>query len=456
MHYVFYDFETSGTDLLDQILSFAFVITDEDYQEEDRLIGTIKLNKTQWPNPQAILTNKLNLDTLDASGYPEWVAAEHIHTFLNNQIQKHTQITLIGYNSSHFDWEFLKNIFIRYGLSPYFMGRISHIDLLYVVRQCYFEHHNTFTLPLKRSQSGQMHVSMTLEAVSETLKLRTQKQSHEALDDVQLCIQLCENLTRNWKASLTPSHYHNLAQCAPFKLYRQKTLHFAEKGTEPEPYSWKYWMPITQEKNGGLALDLEKWISQGYTTPETAIKYTNQTRHEMRLEEVDTNDTPDIYTEAYTSALAIPEIKTLTIAQHFEAPLDWDIAYQLHALGFKRIDTLRHYILQLIKNPDTHVETVKQLWAARKDIKDTYLIQLLNRAYLNIHPNPKKEHYMRYIRARYMTGTMYRNPSDVPNLAEDLVWAEAEKETADNDLHPVLAALCNHYYHFLGEFEVGP
>jgi len=453
MRYVFYDFETSGTDLLDQILSFAFVVTDLAYKVEDSLSGTIKPNRTQWPHPQAIFTNKLNIETLNATGIPEWEASEAIHRFLQKHIQTHQRITLIGYNSAHFDWEFLKSLFIRYGLSPYFMGKIRHIDLLYMVRQCYFHHSDTFQLPHSTATNGHTYTSMTLENVANTLGILSEKQQHDAIADVLLCIKLAEELEKRWQSSPQHSHYHNLSQCTPWQIYRQKTAHFAERPEDLEPFTWKYWVPLIQEKNGGLALDLDRWITQGYEFPEKAIKYTNQTRHEMCLETVNEADLPEIYHAAYTKALSTPELLTLTMADYFSTPPDWDIAYQLHALGFKRIETLRYYILQLIKNPDSHVTTVSKLWAEKKEDKDVYLIQLLNRAYLEIHPTPKHAHLMKYMQARYVDGNMYRNPTDQPDMQKDIAWVENKLTSCDAETAEALYPLLAYYQNFMTVFE---
>lgn len=454
MRYVFYDFETSGTDLLDQILSFAFVVTNPTYKIEDSLMGTIKPNRTQWPHPQAIFTNKLNIETLATVGTPEWEAADIIHRFLQKQIKDHQHITLIGYNSAHFDWEFLKSLFIRYGLSPYFMGKISHIDLLYMVRQCYFQHNETFQLPHSTATTGHTYIAMTLESVAKTLHLLSGTQEHDALADVQLCIKIANALEKKWQLSPQNSHYHNLAQCKAWQIYRQKTIHFAETPAELKPFTWRYWVPIAQEKNGGLALDLERWREQNYMFPEKAIKYTNQTRHDMRLEPIDETEIPEVYKVAYTRALATPELRTITMPHYFETPPNWDIAYQLHALGFRRIETLRYYILQLIKNPDRHVETISKLWAEKKELKDTYLVQLLNRAYLSIHPKPPMAHMIRYIRARYIEGTMYRNPADKPDLVGDIASVQAELEKNTESMTATLRSLKNYYQDFMTTFEI--
>ena len=449
MCYVFYDFETSGTDLLDQILAFAFVQTTVAYHPQERLVGQVKLTALQWPHPQAIVTNKLSVDVLQKTGMPEWEAAEKIHGFLQKLIETHTRITLIGYNSAHFDWEFLKSLFIRYGLSPYFMGKISHVDLLYMVRHSYFLHHATFRLPQQISSMGHTYVSMTLESVAKTLHILQDTQTHDALDDVNLCIQLAQTLAAQWQMSPQTHSAHNLSECLPWRVYRQKVLHFAADSEVLQPYVWKYWVPIAQEKNGGLALDLQKWQLRDYAAPKEALKYTNQTRHDFWLEDVSEVEIPDSIQAAYQRAVSTPELLTMTMATYFETPPPWDIAYQLHELGFKRIDTLRYYIRQLIKDPDSHTTMVAQLWQNRKDKKDYYLVQLLNRAYLAIHPHPKPEHVSKYIHARYIDGHMYRNPENKPDRAADIAWVEHELNACDAETAEVLYPLLAYYRAFM-------
>ena len=80
--YIFYDFETSSRDLLGQILSYAFIVTDSQFTPIQELIGTIKLNRTQLPAIEAILVNKLDISTLQNEGDPEPVAAKKIFQFL--------------------------------------------------------------------------------------------------------------------------------------------------------------------------------------------------------------------------------------------------------------------------------------------------------------------------------------------------------------------------------------
>lgn len=451
--YVFYDFETSGTDLLDQILSFAFLVTDDRYQVVTSCVGTVKLNRCQWPNPQAILTNKLDLTVLQETGITEWDAAEQIYLFLQAQVQTHGRIVLVGYNNAKFDWEFLRSLLTRYGFSPYFMGKIRHLDLLYVVRQLYFSDAQALPLPIVESSTGTFYTKMTLESVATALGLLEAAQSHDALDDVRLCIRLTEVLSNRFQMVFSDVCYHTLASAQLWQIYRQKTLDFSPSLSAHRPYTWKYWMPIAKEKNGGLLLDLQRWIDQEMGDPLHAIKYTNQTLHDLCLEPVDEVAVPEAYREAYAQALATPDLLTLTMARYFETPPDWDIAYQVHQLGFQRLDTLRYYAGKLIQNPDDYETILKTLWDKRENQKDRYLVQLFNRVYLAVHPNPRPAFLRKYLEARYVTGVMYRNLDAKPDLYANRAWVQERLEMASNVETSILQPLLAYYDAFLAALD---
>ena len=61
MH-IFYDFETSDTDFLGQILSYYFVLVDNTYTPIKEYKGLIQPNRMELPNFNAIRVNGLNLE----------------------------------------------------------------------------------------------------------------------------------------------------------------------------------------------------------------------------------------------------------------------------------------------------------------------------------------------------------------------------------------------------------
>ena len=46
-----------------------------------------------------------------------------MNQFINQYVNDHNQVNLIGFNSNTFDLQFLRNLLIRYGINPYFFGK---------------------------------------------------------------------------------------------------------------------------------------------------------------------------------------------------------------------------------------------------------------------------------------------------------------------------------------------
>ena len=123
--FIFYDFETSSRELLGQILSYSFIVTDTDLHPIEECNGLIKLNRTQLPELNALLVNRINILTHQDRGLSEYDSAKKIHCFLDQCIAKYGPCKLVGYNSNQFDLNFLRVILTRYGLNPYFKGQLE-------------------------------------------------------------------------------------------------------------------------------------------------------------------------------------------------------------------------------------------------------------------------------------------------------------------------------------------
>ena len=64
-YYVFYDLETTGINpAFDQILQFAAVRTDLDFNEIDRYQYRLELRNDVIPHPGALIVNRLNINTI--------------------------------------------------------------------------------------------------------------------------------------------------------------------------------------------------------------------------------------------------------------------------------------------------------------------------------------------------------------------------------------------------------
>ena len=112
--YLFYDLETTGLNKsFDQILQFAAVRTDTDFNELERHEFFVKLNPDVIPSPKAMITHNISFDQIN-SGIPEFEAISKIHKLMNEP-----ETINLGYNSIEFDEEILRFSFYRNLFDPY-------------------------------------------------------------------------------------------------------------------------------------------------------------------------------------------------------------------------------------------------------------------------------------------------------------------------------------------------
>jgi exonuclease I len=198
MRTIFFDFETSSRDPLGQILSYSFICVDNGYNVIEELNGLIRPNRTQFPDIDAILTNKLNLDYLIQHGETDYNAAKRIYDFLETYCSYGPPITLVGYNSNSFDLTFLRNLLISYGYNPYFKGKLQNKDVLHYVQFLAFQNPNSF--PWVRTERNASHYySFKLEDLAMSFRLLSAQQSHNAREDVILTINLVRTLEMHFK-----------------------------------------------------------------------------------------------------------------------------------------------------------------------------------------------------------------------------------------------------------------
>jgi hypothetical protein len=106
---------------------------------------------------------------------------------------------------------------------------------------------------------------------------------------------------------------------------------------------------------------------------------------------------------------------------------NWDIMYQIHEMGFERIEQLHIHINTLIKKPESYDATLSKLLnslaeskSETEKTKNRYMLTLYNRAYLNHHPEPNPKYLKKYLIPRYITGTLLRDKSEFSEFNQTL------------------------------------
>ena len=132
--FVFYDTETTGTNVtFDQIVQFSAVLTDEAFQEVDRL--DIKCRVLPWivPAPKALLVTKTSPSALSDPSRPSFFEMMEI---IQKRLTSWSPATFIGYNSLRFDETFLHRALWQSLHEPYLTvtNGNSRSDLLPILR----------------------------------------------------------------------------------------------------------------------------------------------------------------------------------------------------------------------------------------------------------------------------------------------------------------------------------
>lgn len=461
--YIFYDFETSTRELLGQILSYSFIVADSNLNVINELNGLIRLNRMQVPEFGAIQTNKLNISILQEKGDTEFQAAQTIHNFLDHCVQTHGICTLVGFNSNQFDLNFLRNTLIRYGINPYFKGKLQNLDILHFIQYIAFKYPSKFPW-IRVTGENHSYYSFKLEDICSELGLLNEAQSHDAREDVLLTIRLVKIIERFFQESLKEFEPIFFPKSeffqGSYEIVKQKTRHFSETEEALSHYKYNYWLKLADIKKAKLMINLSKLdtlikSNESNISNEdklSTLKYINPNKHFFQCEPITAEDAQyltklEIYITEDTFFQNIQQSPNNYFSL-IEKP--WDIDYQIHELGFERIDILAQYIDKLHKKPEAYSQLLKNLLENRSCKKDTYLIQLFNRFYLNYHPSPNPEHCLKYIKPRYIEGSMLRDQKGFTPLTEQISWLENHLESGEYKLEDeeILIALMEYYNQF--------
>jgi len=439
--FIFYDFETSSKDPLGQILNYYFVLTDASWNKYQELEGWIQLNSIQLPDIDAILATKLNIDWINQQGQTESDAAKDIYNFLTNILKKYPDTTLVGFNSNNFDLNFLRGLLLRYGYNPYL--KFKNKDVLHFLQYLAFYNEHSFPW-IKKTENLSSYYSFKLEEMTMIFGVLKDKQTHTAKEDVLLLITFVQMLEHHFKLKLSQFNpFYTKTQdgiCRAFGQQRYKS--------DEEKWAYKKWGSLNY--NAGLWIYLNDYENINELTDENLLRciyYKNPNKAFFILEETENLSLKKIY----ESTKHIPFFQNLEKNPRDYFALtrkNWDIEYQIHELGFDRLDQLIPMIQDLYIHPELWEEKVHTLmnrYKKTRHIKDKYFLQLYNRSYLNI--TGSTDHAFSYIKPRYITGDMYKNKEEFQPFNIQL-----EKINQLDANEPFIAALQNYYTSFANQW----
>lgn len=188
-YYVFYDLETSGlSETFDQILQFAAIITDKNFNVLKEYNIRVKLRPDVIPHPKALLITQISPEQL-ASGETEFQAIRKIFEIINLP-----GTISLGFNSLKFDDQFLRFSFHRHLLPPYkhqWDNGCHRMDIFPIVLMAHHFYPGILKWPVVDGK-----VSFKLEHLVRENNISTGV-SHDALVDVRDTIALTKLLSRN-------------------------------------------------------------------------------------------------------------------------------------------------------------------------------------------------------------------------------------------------------------------
>ena len=211
MNYVFYDFETSGTNrYFDQPIQIAAALVNEDFEIIETLNETCKLKDGIVPNPHALLINKIKIDTLK-NGQSFFEMVNKVH----RKFTDWSPATFIGYNSLFFDEVVLRQSLYQSLYDPYLTNTNDNrrADLYHIM--CAITKLKSEIIKLGFNPKTEKD-SYKLEYLAIANNIE-QKQAHDAMSDVYATIGLAK-IIRD-KASDFWNHCINISNPNNFLSY---------------------------------------------------------------------------------------------------------------------------------------------------------------------------------------------------------------------------------------------
>lgn len=187
--WLFYDVESSDLNkVFGQILQFAAIRTDEDFNELDCHEFFVRLNRDTLPSPEAVLVHRILPNDL-VKGKTEYEALKTIHDLVNQPGTMNG-----GYNTLGYDDDVLRFGFYRNFLAPYshgFANGCKRFDLFPMLLYYYFDGFQGIKWPIIDDK-----VSLKLENLN-VANGWVDGQAHDALVDVRVCVALAKELSKD-------------------------------------------------------------------------------------------------------------------------------------------------------------------------------------------------------------------------------------------------------------------
>lgn len=185
-NFVFYDTETTGANVrYDQILQFAAILTDEDFNEIESVDLRCRILPFMIPSVDALLVTGVTPDMLDAPDLSHFEMTRIVHDLLS----RWAPAVFIGHNTIKFDEEALRQAFWQNLLDPYVTSSRGSLraDLLPILRLVHTL--DADAIQVATSEAG--NPSFKLDRIA-TMNGFQNHNAHDALGDVRATIHMAK------------------------------------------------------------------------------------------------------------------------------------------------------------------------------------------------------------------------------------------------------------------------
>ena len=220
MHFIIYDFETSGrSSRFDQILQAGMICYDNKLKEISRLNLKSRLNPDTIPSLGALRVNKLLISDLLEEKNTSYQMIRQLRSYLT----KYKPVTFLGYNSIHFDEEFLRQSLWEFFHYPYLTSSNNNLrgDVFNLVTMSHAFEPNSINI--EKNDEGKMLFKLESIASINNIKINN---AHEAISDVEATKGVLEIIKNN-----SPSLYFNFIE-------NTKNLKINQKIKQEEIFSY--------------------------------------------------------------------------------------------------------------------------------------------------------------------------------------------------------------------------
>jgi exodeoxyribonuclease-1 len=190
MSFVFYDTETTGTDTwFDQILQFAAIKTDADFNELDRFEIRCRLMPHMVPSPGAMKVTGVTAAQLTD---PAYCSHYEMVRAIRQKLVDWSPATFIGYNSLDYDENIVRQALYKTLHNPYLtaLHGNSRSDALRMVHACHLFAPNSIAIPV--GDGGKRLFKLDRVGPANGF---VDHHAHDAMGDVLATIHVCRLIT---------------------------------------------------------------------------------------------------------------------------------------------------------------------------------------------------------------------------------------------------------------------